>query len=614
MQLSKRKSKIISELLKTNDYLTSQYFADVLGVSSRTIRNDMKELNDCFLDMNIFIDSIVGKGYRIDKTNKEKINKLINLNQGYIIPILPKSREDYIVKQLLINPNGLSLHKLSNDLFVSESTLNRDIDNINKGFKNHNLSIKRKKRSTYTIIGNETDIRQVYNNYFDNINVLKDLPKNAFNNLMKVVRNKIKKIFISKQIYISGDVFNYLIIFITVVIFRVKNGYKLNEYSIKNINNDEIITSILDIVISDIELNQFDKEYIIDFCTKIFDKNTKSNLLNEGIKNGLIKTSQTFDYQFSSQLLIDLENAINKFVKIKSNNYSLKTIRREYPLAFEMATYFYNLFNLEYSFEVNDNLLIDIVLAFACDMERDMLKKENKKRNVAVICNSKELVNKLIEVKIKRYFPAFNIIGFFPLYMYEKAIDLRPDIIISTIMIDAGDIPLIVIDPLFKDYDVIKINTVISQLEHRENNAYDFLNIFREDIFAKDIDANNQYDVINYLFKLLKKKYKVNDSFLQNVFDRETISSTYIGNMVAIPHAIGSDIGENIVAIGITKKPINWNGAKVQLVFLINIQNAKEGNVKQIFNSFFNVISSQRKVERLIKSKNYYEFIKTINK
>ena len=61
------------------------------------------------------------------------------------------------------------------------------------------------------------------------------------------------------------------------------------------------------------------------------------------------------------------------------------------------------------------------------------------------------------------------------------------------------------------------------------------------------------------------------------------------------------------------KKPIEWNGEKVQIVFLINIGNTKDNNVKQIFRSFFDVISAAGKVDRLIKSRNYYEFIKRIN-
>jgi mannitol/fructose-specific phosphotransferase system IIA component (Ntr-type) len=190
---------------------------------------------------------------------------------------------------------------------------------------------------------------------------------------------------------------------------------------------------------------------------------------------------------------------------------------------------------------------------------------------------------------------------------------MNPELIISTGILETDELPVIVIDPMFKDYDVIKINSFINQIEHKESNTYDFMNLFKEDLFFKDIDANNQYEVINSLFDILKKSGRGNEQFLQAVFDRESISSTYIGNMVAIPHAIGVNIGENVVAIGITKKPINWQNDKVQLIFLINIRNASEGKVKQIFNSFFEVINSRRKVERLIKSENFYEFIKTIS-
>ena len=87
-----------------------------------------------------------------------------------------------------------------------------------------------------------------------------------------------------------------------------------------------------------------------------------------------------------------------------------------------------------------------------------------------------------------------------------------------------------------------------------------------------------------------------------------------IGNLVALPHAIGSSAEENSVAIGILKKPIYWNTDKVQIVFLMNIQNTKDGRVKKIFDSFFEIMSSSSKINSLISSENYYEFVKNITK
>jgi len=172
---------------------------------------------------------------------------------------------------------------------------------------------------------------------------------------------------------------------------------------------------------------------------------------------------------------------------------------------------------------------------------------------------------------------------------------------------------VIVINPLFKDYDVLKIQTAIKQIEQAESVGYQFNNLFKEELFLKDFEAFSKHEAIKQLYDKMQASGYAGNDFLQDVFERENISSTSIGNMVAIPHAISKGAGEDAAAAGILKKPIDWNGERVQLIFLINITRASKTNVKQIFESFFDLISASGKVERLIKSKNYYEFIKTIN-
>ena len=53
--------------------------------------------------------------------------------------------------------------------------------------------------------------------------------------------------------------------------------------------------------------------------------------------------------------------------------------------------------------------------------------------------------------------------------------------------------------------------------------------------------------------KLVEKEY-IDDTMRQSYFERETIATTEIGNMVAIPHGAKGEVYENKVAIGILKR------------------------------------------------------------
>ncbi|WP_244262280.1 helix-turn-helix domain-containing protein [Thermoanaerobacter wiegelii] len=48
-----RKKKILKKLLENKKPITSEYLSKLLGVSSRTIRNDIKELNEELKDKSI---------------------------------------------------------------------------------------------------------------------------------------------------------------------------------------------------------------------------------------------------------------------------------------------------------------------------------------------------------------------------------------------------------------------------------------------------------------------------------------------------------------------------------------------------------------------------------
>lgn len=56
---------IIRELMKAHTPLTSEYLANVLDVTSRTIRNDMKDLESTVSDFGASIKSIRGTGYQL---------------------------------------------------------------------------------------------------------------------------------------------------------------------------------------------------------------------------------------------------------------------------------------------------------------------------------------------------------------------------------------------------------------------------------------------------------------------------------------------------------------------------------------------------------------------
>lgn len=619
MYLSNRKSKIVFELLQNDNYITGQYLANATGVTSRTIRGDIKELNDELTDREIHIYSESSRGYCIPNDQRDEWLKLTGEKTEYLIPILPDSRIEYILKRLILNPKGISTDDISQQLYVSKSTLDRDLVKIAKTLKAGGMSLEKKAENIISICGDEYLIREMYREAFLNTVRLHSMDKsfanqklyNIFDTAHKIVFSVVKKY----KVNLTGDEFDAITVFLCIIFFRNSNGFVLHDYETANTYSSKTTKGIIQILKEEIELNEYEEKYASVWIERLLNKNQKSE--NKDLTKNLIEQSiADVNETFNCCLSDDINDKLYKIFTIyhiKSSEHDIQDIIKEYPAAMEMAVSLVNNIRHKIKIDVCDDALAEIVMLFVYEMEKDTLSKELKERDIIIICQSGDSVKNLIETRINRYFPSFNVLGTFPLYKIDKALGMQPELIISTVMIENSDIPLIVINPLFKDYDILKINTLIRQIEHKENGGYEFLNLFREELFVKDIEVADKYEAIKVLNDAFKTNGYAQDDFYQAVVERENISSTAIGNMVAVPHAVGNDFGENVIAVGILKKPVDWNGEKVQLIFEINIKNAADGNVQQIFSSFFNLVSSNRKVDRLIKSKNYYEFLKTIN-
>lgn len=95
--------------------------------------------------------------------------------------------------------------------------------------------------------------------------------------------------------------------------------------------------------------------------------------------------------------------------------------------------------------------------------------------------------------------------------------------------------------------------------------------------------ANNKEDALKQLSQLLAKNGYITDqkAFLADVYKREAIGQTGIGNFLAIPHGKSPYVQKNGVAIGILIKEIPWEtldgkGVKGVILFAVGTD-SKDG-------------------------------------
>lgn len=119
------------------------------------------------------------------------------------------------------------------------------------------------------------------------------------------------------------------------------------------------------------------------------------------------------------------------------------------------------------------------------------------------------------------------------------------------------------------------------------------------------LDAESRDDILQQLVSLVFQAGKIRDEkqFFQALLNREQIVSTGIGMGIAIPHAKLPLYDQFFIAIGILKKPVNWqslDGSPVRIVFMIGGPDDKQTEYLQILSRLTQAIKDEEIRKKLL--------------
>ena len=167
---NKRMIQILELFVQSKKVISSDQIALSIGVSSRTVRNDIKELNSLLKDYKASIASEAGSGFYLKIEEEERFAELLKELQAdekkdadNIVPSDPKDRATYIMQRLLrstlSNEEVIDPFDLADEVFVSMSTLKKDIRQIDRMLERFALKVGISQKKGVHIIGSEANIR-----------------------------------------------------------------------------------------------------------------------------------------------------------------------------------------------------------------------------------------------------------------------------------------------------------------------------------------------------------------------------------------------------------------------------------------------------------------------
>ncbi|HET7987494.1 TPA: PTS sugar transporter subunit IIA [Streptococcus pneumoniae] len=596
---------------------------------------------------NIDIINIPSKGIELKINNPQDILNLENKIKAMIYRdnYSVENRRVYIIKQLYLTNNDLTLDYLSEKYLVSKTSIYNDIKVINEVIEGYGSKIV-SNISGIELIGDEINIQrsliELIFHYSDKVSYSSSINKAQLVFFDKNIVNSIyEELFLENKSLIENLPDYYIHSFITLVFTlcsRVKIDRHIGDnfkYVTPKFNNydSETVKTFVDFLIDELDLNlkandiaylkkQIYAHRLVD--EQINDKSDNNFIVNKFIER--INKIEGVDFSNNEELVKAMSYHISAMVErlklgIHIQNPLLKSLRKEYKTLFSIIWYSANILEDYFKIKMNDDEVALILIYFQIQIEAS-----NKANNILIVCQYGISCAQLVYNKVKGFLPEKDNLLIRTLDELNNSDLSDVDFIISSINLDYLnlDIPYVFVNPVINNDDYIKIISEYTkifskryQIRKNEKNNEDVSAIEIDDLISLETiflrkEFKNKEGLIEYVGNSLNKNKFVDYSYLESIFAREAIGITALEYGVALPHASSKTVNRTHIAICTLSHPIDWDGIPTSLVIFMNFEDDEVENIRYIVDKIYKKINSKEKVDKLVGCKKPEELIEEI--
>lgn len=633
MSTQENKKKLIM-ILNTHTNWTSKDLSSLLNLSPRSVKYLVSEINKEF--PGTILSS--SHGYRLSES--VNIDKFVKSNK---IPSNYEERKRFIFQAILLDKQKLTIDELSQELCISETTLQNELTRLRSELSNFNLTV-RIRNNVVSISGLDKDRRtallsmindEIKNSYFS----LENIQKIFMTVNLKDVQSIVCDILNQYSYYLDDySLLNFVLhIALTIElrgnkesaqptngietdstfdqiasphVIQMVNDLYLQLKEKYNTNYD--ITDIHQASILMITRVRSDKTDLINYkqIEESFGKNI-SHLLNEIIE----KVEENYsinlqDEKFLVRFAFHLKNLILRLENnIPITNLQFGQIKNEYPLIYAISVYIAKIIQEETNLIMPEDEIAYIALHIGILMEENNASK-NKLKCLIVASNYNELGLK-VSKKISRVFSESILVSDVITQEPRKEDLQNIDLVISTNPVQSFDVPNYMVEPFISETNIRELFSIIDEINNRKiKNDFKekILYFFKSDIFFYDQPYKNSHDAIEAMCDELKNKHYVEDGFKESIYEHETIAPSSYGR-IAISHPLNIDAKKSFIAVSLNPTPIHWGINQVNIVFMLSLRSDDRELFTDIFEYIVHIFKNDDAIQKLLSIDNFNDFV-----
>ena len=623
---------LIIKLLQHNHNIPLAELAQKLNVSTRTIRNDIKLLND-ILEDSAFIEIEQGECCFYITDHYELEEKKISLEKMQRDFDSPQKRVAYIIKTLMTNDKPYSTEELAYDMNLGRTTLSNEIKKLNEVLKNYGLSIEGTQNAGIQLKGEELQLRLfILEHIYDMVYEEEAIQEN--------IQNCIETLF--EQYRLESTTEKNFFHYVVMSVDRIQSGHSLKYmdekfYVLQKSNAWDIIQTVanelrplLNKEIS-IEEKLFMTIPLAGMRTPTDLENISKMELKQNIDEVVEEIIASIGYELNlylkkDNLQKDFYYHISFMVNRLQFGYVLKNplaeeITKKYPLAYKMAKIAAKVVEEKYHVTVPEDEVGYITAYFgAYILEYSIVQQKPYK--IALVCSTGRGTARLIASQLKK------------LLDHNAEMDLYSEKQVSAELLNDYDIVFSTVTlPFESKKQIIRIKDIFDEKElllHIQKVKYlekvDFLGeetsgvsliaaLLEEDTFFLLDEKKSYLENTKMMREKLTEKGFVDEQFWERISEREKNSTMVFGHNVAFPHTVNEQReGKLVFALGVsTKKLKSECGENVQLIFLLALPKNKELDdsvLVRIYDEMISIAQNEQYIAEITKAENYKQLVR----
>lgn len=570
------------------------------------------------------------RGYVIDKV---KANSLLQYKDD--IPQDYESRCIYIIKKTLLEKQDyIDIFDLCEELFISYSTLKKDIYKMNTSFANFKITFSSENNKLH-VGGSEQNKRKLISHVmseevsgnFLNLTLLQEsFPDYDLDDACTLIKDICKQ----HHYYLNDFSCVNFILHVTIMVSRINHGNHIinnNELIQVTNKNDEKIAKELCLALEQVFNVSFNSSEILEIY--ILFKNNANYINNENenvsllvsdeiiqITKNIIKNVDEHFFinldsdNFITPFMLHLKNLKNRLIKNNLlKNPMLDSIKISCPTIYDISTFIAYQLTLSFHENVNEDEIAFIALHVGTEIERQ--KKEETKVSCLLLCPEYLNITSTLHKKI--------MMDFGDQLTIQKSISFENeilgnnfDLLITTVpVLESTNYFTVLLPPFPMSYEKNKILDAIIRIENTKKSQILTNNLnfyFNEKLFYSMNEDISKSAVINELAERMINLGYVEENFKEEIWKRETASSTAFMN-IAIPHPMKMSAYKTSIGVVISHKGIDWgNQHFVNVVFMIAFNKIDNKHFHALYESLVLLFNEPIVISEIKKCKNFNDF------